>query len=276
MSDDLKPKVQVCLVMGFPIKNSKSQVMQTAGFKALGIENQFVYLPSEVKPANLKTAVEAIRDLGVKGVSVTMPYKEEVIKYIDALDDDAEEIGAVNTIVNEEGVLTGYNTDWIGAITALEKRSRLEGKRAAVLGAGGAARAIVFGLLRKNAEVKVFNRSLEKGREFSKEFDVEFAGMEDIKEISEYDIIINATSVGMGEEKSPIDKNLINENHLVFDIVYSPVETQLIKDARSAGAVVIYGYEMLLYQGVEQFKMFTGFEAPVREMERGLIESLKQ
>lgn len=268
-------KIKVCLSMGFPIKNSKSQVMHTAGYKALGIEDQFVYLPSEVIPGNLETAINSVRDLGVRGVSVTMPYKQEVIKYIDVLDDDAEEIGAANTIVNNDGELIGYNTDWIGAVTALEKRTRLAGKRIAVIGAGGAARAIVFGLKKRGAQIKIFNRSTEKAKDLAIEFDAEFGSLESMKEIGDYDIIINSSSVGMNEEKNPIEKNLINENHLVFDIVYSPMETQLIKDAKSMGAAVIYGYEMLLYQGVEQFKMFTGYEAPIREMEQALIASLK-
>lgn len=275
MLDDLRKGVKVCLSIGFPIKNSKSPLMHTAGYKALEIENQFVFLPSEVKPENLKTAIDAVRDLGVRGVSVTMPHKQTVIPYIDILDEVAEEIGAVNTIVNEDGELTGYNTDWIGAINALEKITRLDGKRVAVIGAGGAARAIVFGLVKKNANVKIFNRSVDKAEELSRELGGEFGGMGDIGEIRDFDIIINTTSVGMNSDESPIDKGLINENHLVFDIVYSPRDTQLIKDARSAGAAVIYGYEMLLYQGVEQFKMFTGFEAPVKEMEQALIESLK-
>lgn len=275
MSGDLKADVKVCLSMGFPIKNSKSPLMHTAGFKALGIENQFVYLPSEVKPENLKTAVEAIRDLGVRGVSVTMPHKQTVIKYIDVLDEDAEEIGAVNTIVNEEGSLTGYNTDWIGAITALEKRTGLEGKKVAVIGAGGAARAVVFGLNKKGAKVKIFNRSIQKAEELTKELGGKFGKMSDIGEIRNFDIIINTTSVGMNSNESPINRDLINENHLVFDIIYSPMETKLIRDAISAGAVVIYGHEMLLYQGVEQFKMFTGYEAPVKEMEEALVKSLR-
>jgi shikimate dehydrogenase len=273
MSDE-NGVVKVCLSMGFPIKSSKSPIMHTAGFKALGIENQFVFLPAEVKPEDLEKAITAARKANIRGISITMPHKQTVIKYLDVIDDDAEEIGAVNTIVNEDGELTGYNTDWIGAITALEKRTRLEGRRVAVIGAGGAARAIVFGLKRKNAEVKIFNRSIEKAKDLGIEFEAESGDLGDMGEISDYDIIINASSVGMNEEKSPIDKNLMNENHLVFDIVYSPMETQLIKDARSKGAAVIYGYQMLLYQGAEQFKMFTGYEAPIREMEEALVKSL--
>ncbi len=266
---------KVCLTMGFPLKNSKSPIMHTAGFKALGIENQFTFLSAEVKPGDLEKAILAARKANIRGISVTMPYKQEVIKYIDILDDDAEEIGAVNTIVNNEGELTGFNTDWIGAVTALEKKTHLDGKQVAVLGAGGAARAIVYGLIKKGAKVKIFNRSLEKAEELAKELGGEFGGIGEMREIRDYDIIINASSVGMGEEKSPVNKDLINENQIIFDIVYSPMETQLIKDAKEKGAQVIYGYEMLLYQGVEQFRLYTKYEPPIKEMEKALLESLK-
>ena len=275
MQNEEDSKIKVCLIMGYPVKNSKSPAMHTAGFKALGIENEFLFLPSEVKPENLQEAVNAARKLNIKGVSVTMPYKEEIIKYIDILDDDAEEIGAVNTIINNEGELTGYNTDWIGAITALEKKTALAGKKVAVIGAGGAARAIVFGLVRKGSNIKIYNRSIDKAKEIANDFGVEFGSLDDLPEVGRYEIIINASSVGMNEDKSPIDKNLINKNQIIFDIVYSPMETKLIKDAKEKGATVIYGYEMLLYQGVEQFKMYTDYEAPIKEMETALLKGLK-
>lgn len=274
MSDNLENGFKVCLIMGYPVKNSKSPAMHMAAYKALGIENEFIFLPAEVKPEGLEEAVNAARKLNIKGVSVTMPYKQAVIKYIDVLDDDAEEIGAVNTIVNDEGELTGLNTDWIGVMTALEKKTNLTGKKVAVIGAGGAARAIAFGLVKKNAHVKVFNRDIKKAKNLARDFEVESGSLDDINEISNYDIIINATSVGMNEDKSPIDKELINKNQIIFDIVYTPKETKLIKDAKEKGAEVIYGYEMLLYQGIEQFKLFTKYEAPVREMKKALLENI--
>lgn len=268
-------KVKVCLAIGFPINNSKSPILQTAGFKALGIEDLFLFLPAEVKPENLEKAIQAARKTNIRGISVTMPHKQTVIKYLDVLDDDAEEIGAVNTIVNEEGELTGYNTDWIGAVTALEKKTNLTGKKVAVIGAGGAARAIVFGLRRKNALVKVFNRNKKNAENLALDFEIDSGSIDDINQDLNYDIIINATSVGMNEDKSPIDKELINQNQIIFDIVYTPKETELIRNAKEKGAEVVYGYEMLLYQGIEQFKLFTNYEAPIREMEEALIKSLK-
>lgn len=266
---------KVCLVIGSPVSSSKSPAMQTAGFKALGIEHEFTFLPAEVKPEDLEKAITAARKANIKGISVTMPHKQTVIKYIDILDDAAEEIGAVNTIVNKEGELEGHNTDWIGAMKALEKRTSLQEKKVAVIGAGGAARAIIYGLINKDAHVKVFNRSIEKAKDLAKEFAVGFGSLEELKEVEDYDIIINASSIGMNEEKSPLSKDLLNENQIIFDIVYSPMETTLIKEAKEKGAEVIYGYEMLLYQGLEQFRLFTGYEPPVKEMEEALLKELK-
>ncbi len=262
---------KICVSIGYPIKSSKSPSLHTIGYKELGIEDQFLYFRAEVKPEDLKMAVDGVRGLNIRGVSVTMPLKEEIMKYLDKVDEIAKKIGAVNTVLNENGKLIGYNTDWIGAVTALEKKTELKGKKVAVIGAGGASRAIVFGLVKKGAKVKIFNRTLEKAKELAKEFGCEFGDFRDIREVRNFDIVINATSVGMNEEKSPIDKDLIQKGQVVLDVVYAPKETKFLKDAKEKGAVVVYGYEMLLYQGVEQFKMYTGLDAPVEEMRKVLI-----
>lgn len=267
--------MKICLIIGYPNKHSKSPLLHNIGYKALGIEDQFIYVDVEVKPNNLKMAVDGLRALDIRGCSVTMPYKQEVMKYLDKLDNHAKVVGAVNTIVNENGKLIGYNTDWIGAINALKQKTNLKGKKVAMIGAGGAARAIVYGLTKEGAKVKIFNRTIEKASQLSKEFKNEFAKFESIKDISKMDIIINATSVGMFDDKnSPIDKELIRSSQIVFDAVYFPHETKLIKDAREKRATVIFGYEMLLYQGVEQFKLFTGRKAPIEIMRKTLEESL--
>lgn len=271
MLDD-KSKIKVCLIMGYPVKNSKSPAMHSAAYKSLGIEDQFIFLPSEVKPEKLEEAVNSARKLKIRGFSVTMPHKETIIKYIDTLDDAAEEIGAVNTVLNDEDELIGFNTDWLGFLQAIKKKTELTGKKTAVIGAGGAARAIVYALVNNGADVKIFNRSINKAEDLAKEFGTKFGGLEDLSEVENYDIIVNASSIGMNEEISPVNKNLLNKNQIVFDIVYTPKETQLLKDARDQGAEIIYGYEMLLYQGAEQFKMFTGFEAPLKDMEQALLK----
>lgn len=274
MDEEFKKDLIVSLVMGDPIKDSKSPLMHTAGYQALGIERDFIFLPSEVKPENLEKAMNSARNLQIRGISVTMPHKQEIIKYLDILDDDAEEIGAVNTIVNEDGEMVGYNTDWIGAVKALKKKTHLSGKKVAVIGTGGAARAVIFGLIKSGAKVKVFSRDPDKTRDVGKDFGVEVVSVKDLDEVKNYDIIINASPVGMQQDETPVKKELLNQNQIVFDLVYTPKETRLIKEAKEKGAVVIYGYEMLLYQGVEQFKIYTKYEAPVREMEEALIKSL--
>lgn len=277
------------VVIGDPISHSLSPNMHNESYKALGIENANLFVPIRVNEKKLEKFMGAVRVLGINGISVTIPHKESVIKYLDEVDETAKKIGAVNTILNVEGKLTGYNTDWIGAITALEKKTEFKGKKVAVIGAGGAARAIVYGLVNRGAKVKIFNRTEENAKELADEFGAEFGEMGDIGEVSDYDIVINATSVGLEEDKSPLDKDLISANQIIFDVVYSataertagvshavasPKETRLIKDAKEKGAQVIYGYEMLLYQGMEQFQMYTGYKAPIKEMENAILEGL--
>lgn len=267
--------MKICLIIGYPIKTSRSTSIHNAGYKRLGIDDEFIYLRAEVKPKDLKMAIDEVRGLGIRGVSVAMPHKQEVMKYLDKIDKEAKIIGAVNTIVNDDRKLTGFNTDYIGALVALEKKINLKDKKVAVIGAGGAARAIVYGLTKKGAIVKIFNRSLDKAKSLGQEFGCEYEDLKNIGEISNMDIVVNATSVGMNEDKSPIDKKFLNKNQIVLDVVYTPKETILIKEARKKGAKVILGYEMLLYQGVEQFKLYTGFDAPVNAMREVLVKSLK-
>ncbi|MBI2593686.1 shikimate dehydrogenase [Candidatus Daviesbacteria bacterium] len=267
MSDSELTKI--CMSIGYPIKSSKSPSLHTVGYKALGIEDRYVYLRAEVKPENLKMAVDGIRGLGIRGVSVTMPHKQEVMKYLDKIDDTAKKIGAVNTIVNESGKLIGYNTDWIGAVDALKQKTKIKGKKIAVIGAGGAARAIVFGIIKEGGRVKIFNRTKEKAEEIAKSFGCEFGNLDEISEIKDFDIIINSTSIGMGNpDESPVDKKLIGKNQIVFDVVYNPKETKLLRHAKEKGAEIIFGADMLLYQGAEQFKLYTGLDAPIEAMKK--------
>lgn len=249
--------------------------MHNAACKILGIDDQFIFLPAEVAPKNLKLAIDGLKGLQIRGASVTIPHKMAVTALLHKVEEDAKAIGAVNTIVNRDGVLTGYNTDWKGAIDALEKRTNLKGKKAAVIGAGGAARGIVYGLIKKGAFVKIFNRSKDKGASLAAEFGCDFTSLDQTGEIAEMDIIINATPLGMTENVSPIEKQLLNSAQLVFDIVYSPKETKLIKYAKEKGAKIIYGYEMLLNQGIYQFKLFTGYDAPVEVMRKILEKHLR-
>lgn len=266
--------MKICLSIGYPIKTSRSPSIHNEGYQKLGIDDEFVYLRAEVKPEHLKMAIDGVRGLGIRGVSITMPHKQTVMKYLDKIEKDAKNIGAVNTIINNDGILTGYNTDVIGAMTVLEEKTNVKDRLVAVIGAGGVARAVVYGLIKKGARIKIFNRSLEKAKKLAEEFGCGYGSLDSLEEISKMDIVINATSVGMNEEKSPVDKKFINKNQIVFDVVYSPKETRLIKDAKEKGAKIIYGYEMLLYQGVAQFELYTGLKAPVEVMRKILEDSL--
>lgn len=266
--------MKICIGIGYPLKHSYSPLMHNAAYKALDIDDRFVYTTVEVKPQYLKMAVDGVRVLGICGMSITMPFKQTVMKYLERIDKEAKIIGAVNTIVNDNGKLIGYNTDWIGAITALENKTKLKNKRIAVIGCGGAARAIVYGLIKKGAIVKIFNRSKDKADELAKEFDCECSGLDFLKEVINMDIIINATSVGMNEDKSLINKKHLNKKQIIFDVVYLPKLSRLIKDAQDVGAQIVYGYEMLLYQGVAQFELYTNTKAPVEVMRKALEGAL--
>lgn len=266
--------MKIYLVIGYPIKHSLSPLLHNTGYKSLGFDDKFIYKKKEVKPKQLKAFIDKLKKSDIKGISVTIPHKEMIMRYLDEIHEDGKKIGAINTVVNNEGKLIGFNTDWKGAIKALEKMTNLKRKKVIMFGAGGTARAILYGLKKRGAVVKIFNRSKEKGQDLAKEFGCDF-GSFDCLGREEADIIINATSVGMNnDEQSPIDKNLIQKDQIIFDVVYTPKETKLIRAAQEKGAKVVYGYEMLLYQAVEQFKLFTGFAAPQEAMRKALEESL--
>jgi len=170
----------------------------------------------------------------------------------------------VNSIVSENGILKGYNTDWLGVLTPLEKLTTLEEKKVAIIGAGGAARAIVYALSVKGAKVTIYNRTFDKAQTLAEEFGGEARTMNEIAEVRNADIIINATAIGMHptENESLVPKEYITNKHIVFDVIYEPFETKLLLDAKEKGATIIHGLEMLLYQGTAQFELFTGQKAP--------------
>lgn len=269
--------IKVCMVIGDPIEHSLSPVLHNAGYKALGIDNEFIYKKELVKIEDLERFIDSIRDSSIRGVSLTMPHKLEVVKYLDNIDQNALRIGAVNTIVNENGKLYGYNTDWLGVISPLKKISDLKDKKAAIIGAGGAARAAIFGFIKLGSSVTIYNRTIDKAKTLANEFNCNFSGMGNLKDIKKMDIIFNATSLGMGKgiNLSPVPENIIQKHHIVFDAVYSPHQTQLLKNAKTKGATIIYGSEMLLYQGIAQFELFTERKAPIQKMREALEMTIK-
>ncbi|MDP3724971.1 MAG: shikimate dehydrogenase, partial [Nanoarchaeota archaeon] len=210
--------------------------------------------------------------------SVTLPHKRTVMQFLDRVHGLAQHIGAVNTILNVDGVLTGYNTDCEGAMRALEETTALSGKKVVLLGSGGAARAIAFGLQEKNADVLILNRTPEKALDLAKATSARFGDLSMLSEVKKSDILINATSAGMlsGAGETLVPKEMLHENLTVFDIVYNPQETTLITEAKKTGCDIIYGYKMFLYQAVLQFELFTGSAAPVSIMEETLLKNLEQ
>lgn len=267
----IKQLTRICCLIGDPIEHSLSPLIHNAGYQALGID--YVYIPFRVR--EVKKAIEGIRGLGIRGASVTLPHKIEAIKYLDKIDPRAEAIGAVNTIVNDEGVLTGYNTDGEGALKALEEATALAGKKVVLIGSGGAASAIAAALKDKGVELIVLNRTGDKARELAKKVNAEDSGgLKKLPLITTADILINATSVGMSPktEQSIVPKELLHDRLTVFDIVYNPRETRLLTEAGEKGCTIVYGYKMLLYQAAAQFELFTGHQAPLAAMESALTK----
>ncbi len=263
----------ICGAIGNPIEHSLSPNIHNAGFQSLGLNFAFAAFHA----TNVKEAISGIRGLNIRGISVTIPHKVTVMEYLDEIDETAKKIGAVNTIVNDNGKLTGYNTDCDGAVQALKEQTSLKGKRILLVGAGGAARAIAFGLKKEGASIVITNRTVKKAKDLAEHVGVSFVEIEETAN-QKIDIIINATSVGMTpkENASAIPSVLLRKNVVVFDIVYTPKETKLIQDAKSAGCTIVYGYKMLLYQAVEQFKLFTKKDAPVAIMEQALVNALEK
>ncbi|MNB80714.1 Shikimate dehydrogenase [compost metagenome] len=268
-------------VMGDPIAQSKSPLMHTAALKALGLPG--AYVPLHIAPGQLGEAVQAIRVLGFRGVNVTIPHKIAVMEYLDRLDESALAGGAVNTIVNDNGVLTGYNTDGIGYVRSLKAEAvpDLTGARILVLGAGGAARGIISALLQEHpAAVVIANRTAGKAHELAASWQsagtVSGVAMEDIAGIiPATDIVINTTSVGMypypGE--LPIDPGLLHKGLVVSDLIYNPLRTRLLEQALNTGCTIHGGLGMFIYQGAYALEYWTGKAAPVEIMRQTMLDA---
>lgn len=255
--------------LGSTYKASKMFALYNAAFKAL--ELNYIYVPFVVN--DLKQAVQGIRHLGIHGVGVTIPYKIKVLQYLDTLDQNAKRIGAVNAIINKDGKLMGANTDGIGGVRALKEQTKVKGKSVAMLGAGGAARALAFALIDEGAIVTIINRTEQTAVALAKATNSTSIRFEKRDEaIKTAEIIINTTSVGMAPEidNSLVDRSLLHKNMVVFDLVHYPKETKLLKDAKTIGCKLVYGDRMLLWQAVEKFELFTGYKAPIEVMEEAL------
>jgi shikimate dehydrogenase len=265
-------KTKINMVIGDPVEHSLSPQIHNAGYNALHIDDQFVYVACHVDVKNIENFVQGIKAMGINGVSCTIPHKIAIMPYLDQIENIARKIGAVNTIVNENGKLYGYNTDWLGVLLPIEKLIDLQNKTVAIIGAGGAARAACYAVTSKGAQLTIYNRTHEKAKELAKEFAGDAYALEQIENIETADIIINTTPLGLKEQsETPVSKKYISSKQIVFDAVYGMQETQLIKDAKEQGAKTISGIEMLLHQGFAQFKLFTGYDAPVDTMIKALL-----
>lgn len=279
---NIKGSTNIVGLIGHPVEHSFSPPMHNAAFKALGMD--YAYVAFDVDPLKLKQAIEGAESLNIKGFNVTIPHKIEVMKHLDEIDEVAALIGAVNTIDFKD--MKGYNTDGIGAVKAIEEVTSIKGKNVVVAGAGGASRAISFYIAKYGADtLTILNRNVEKADSLAG--DVSASGLigevklDSMSEIARYmadaDILIDTTPVGMHpnvDAKPIVLAEDMHEDLVVFDAVYNPNETVLIKEAIKAGAKPVYGIKMLLYQGAESFKIWTAQEPPVDVMEDALRRTL--
>lgn len=247
-------------ILGHPIGHSLSPIMHNAAFKVTGLNA--VYLAFETK--DVKGFIQGIRAFGVKGMSVTIPYKSDVVPFLDGLDPISEKIGAVNTIVNNHGQLFGYNTDAIGALKSLKEVDAIPTKRCLIIGAGSAARAIGFVLGEQEVDILITNRTPERGKALARFLGCPFVPFQDIKD-TPVSLLIQTTPIGMVPhvDQSPVPLECLRTGMKVMDIIYNPSETKLLRYASSRGCETISGLKMFLYQGAEQFRLWTGIEPPI-------------
>ncbi len=256
-------------ILAFPAKHSLSPVMHNAAFQALDIDAEYGFF--EIPPEDLDPFMIEARQ-SIAGLSVSVPYKEAILKYLDEISPEAEKIWAVNTILNRNGRLSGFNTDFIGSNKALEEVCDLKGKTVVVLGAGGSARAIIYGILEAGGRVLVKNRTQDKAEKLAEEFGVKIAEWE---ALDQADILINTTSVWLeNPDAQPFfcKPEYLDNFKIVMDIFYKPLITPLLKEASKLGKTIVTGEKMLVFQAAEQFKIWTGREAPVEVMKKAIID----
>ena len=288
VTKSISGRARICGVIGDPIEHTMSPVMHNAALEKLELE--YLYVPFRVKREELGKAIEGMKALNIRGLNVTIPHKVAVIQFLDDLDDLAAKIGAINTIVNDDGVLKGYNTDATGFLQSLlERKAEPEGVNVVILGAGGASRAISFILAERGANLVILNRlsefdwAVELANRISQIFRREVKALE-LKEenlkvaLEKADILVNATSVGMipNIDETPVPSRLLRPCLTVFDVVYNPIKTRLMAEAENAGAETISGLDMLVWQGALAFEMWTGRQAPVELMKEVTIEALQK
>ncbi|MFX0032963.1 MAG: shikimate dehydrogenase [Candidatus Hodarchaeota archaeon] len=271
-------------VIGHPIEHSMSPIMHNAAIQDLRLN--YVYIAFDIHPNTLKKAIKGIKTLNIKGVNVTLPHKERIIKFVDVLDDIAQKIKTINTIKNEDGILKGRNTDVEGAKKALlDAGCKIAGKQVLLLGAGGAAKAISYAIASEVEKIIIINRTKDRAKRLVNdlkneiEFDIESKEYTDAiirEEINSSDILINTTPIGMfpNKEISPISKNYLHNRLFVFDVIYNPLETQLLRDSKEIGCRILGGLDMLVNQGALAFEWWTNKKPNIELMKTKVIEYL--
>lgn len=273
-------------VIGCPVGHSRSPIMHNAAFDAMGMD--WAYVPFNVSPELLGKALDGVRGLGIRGINVTIPYKERVIGLLDWVSEGARRIGSVNTIHNDGGTLKGYSTDGAGFLRALaEGDGPTGGCGAVVLGAGGSARATVFALAEKGFGVKLVNRTFDRAVELADSVNsflgggpvevLPYGSDEARDAVAGAGLLVNCTSVGMrpNVNSQPVPSEWLHKDLFVFDQVYDPLETQLVSAARAAGASAVNGLDMLVYQGAESFLIWTGVNPPIDVMKSAVLADVE-
>lgn len=278
-------KLKLFALIGDPVGQSLSPAMHNAAFRALGLNCAYITL--RVPKPTLANAIAGVRALGIAGLNVTIPHKISIISLLDELDESAKLVGAVNTVKNNQGKLIGFNTDGEGALRALEEKiDSVKGKEVVLLGAGGAARAIAFSLARAGARLTTANRTVPRAQALASAVEqklstnVKVASLnraELTKALKNVDVLINATSVGMHPKigKTLVRANMMRRGLVVYDIVYKPLRTKLLREARRAGGKTIDGLGMLVHQGALAFEIWTGKRAPIKIMKAAAKRELR-
>ena len=269
--DQVDAATKVYGVAGDPVAHSLSPLMMNSAFRRENVNG--VYLALHAR--SLTDLLACIRDIPLQGLSITMPYKQAILPHLDNADALTEKIGACNTVIRaQDGKLYGYNTDVAGVVRPLEHRLHLAGAKVLVVGAGGGARAAVFGLKERGAEVFIINRTSSVGQKLARQAHAKFLSRAQMRGL-EFDVIVNATPVGMSDSKtSPLNEKELNAR-ILFEMVYTPAETKLVKMARAKGLHVITGAEMFVQQGARQFEIWTGKPAPADDMYRVVTTALQ-
>jgi len=281
----LSGRTRICGIIGDPIEHTLSPRMHNAAFQSAGLD--YIYVPFRVRREDLTLAIQGMRALHIRGLSVTIPHKVAVMSLLDEIDPLAQKIGAVNTVSNECGVLTGYNTDSTGFLRALEaEKIDLKGKNVCILGAGGAARAIAFSVADRGARLTILNRHPDSAEGLAnrilKFFRQHVLALELNREnlktaLRGTDLLVNTTSVGMSPnfDETPVPLTLLNRKLIIFDIIYNPLKTRLLEGAEKRGARVISGLQMLVWQGAAAFELWTGAKAPMERMREATLKALR-